>query len=138
MNTTVGGNFLYTNHPIHTTVTGNNLVADVLIEKFIKPICQASHAEDDDKLLYKGSLQIENGTREQVKEYIDKIKATRILPANATIGSIVMNCNPFTLGHKHLVEYAAKLVDSLYIFVVEEDLSAIPFVDRLFLVHDNT
>ncbi|MCI5577183.1 MAG: [citrate (pro-3S)-lyase] ligase, partial [Succinivibrio sp.] len=49
-----------------------------------------------------------------------------------------MNCNPFTLGHKHLVEYAAKLVDYLYIFVVEEDLSAIPFVDRLFLVHENT
>lgn len=67
-----------------------------------------------------------------------KIKATRILPANVTIGSIVMNCNPFTLGHKHLVEYAAKLVDYLYIFVVEEDLSAIPFVDRLFLVHENT
>ena len=133
-----GGNFLYTNHPIHTTVTGNNLVADVLIEKFIKPIRQASLAEDDDKLLYKGRLQIENSTREQVKKYIDKIKATRILPANATIGSIVMNCNPFTLGHKHLVEYAAKLVDYLYIFVVEEDLSAIPFVDRLFLVHENT
>ena len=133
-----GGKFLYTNVPIHTTVTGNNLVADVLIDKFIKPIYQASLAEDDDKLLYKGRLQIENSTREQVKKYIDKIKATRILPVNATIGSIVMNCNPFTLGHKHLVEYAAKQVDYLYIFVVEEDLSAIPFVDRLFLVHENT
>lgn len=133
-----GGNFLYTNHPIHTTVTGNNLVADVLIEKFIKPIYQASLAEDDDNLLYKGSLQIENGTRELVKKYIDKIKTTRILPVNATIGSIAMNCNPFTLGHKYLVEYAAKQVDYLYIFVVEEDLSAIPFVDRLFLVHENT
>lgn len=132
------GKFLYTNVPIHTTVTGNNLVADVLIDKFIKPIDQASLAEDDDKLLYKGRLQIENSTREQVKKYIDKIKATRILPVNATIGSIVMNCNPFTLGHKHLVEYAAKQVDYLYIFVVEEDLSAIPFVDRLFLVHENT
>lgn len=132
------GKFLYTNVPIHTTVTGNNLVADVLIDKFIKPIYQASLAEDDDKLLYKGRLQIENSTREQVKKYIDKIKATRILPVNATIGSIVMNCNPFTLGHKHLVEYAAKQVDYLYIFVVEEDLSAIPFVDRLFLVHENT
>lgn len=133
-----GDKFLYTNHPIHTTVTGNNLVADVLIDKFITTIYQASLAEDDDKLLYKGSLQIENGTREQVKEYIDKIKATRILPTNATIGSIVMNCNPFTLGHKYLVENAAKQVDYLYIFVVEEDLSAIPFVDRLFLVHENT
>ena len=135
---TGGGKYLYVNIPIHTTVTGNNLVADVLIDKFIKPIYQASLAEDDDKLLYKGRLQIENSTREQVKKYIDKIKATRILPVNATIGSIVMNCNPFTLGHKHLVEYAAKQVDYLYIFVVEEDLSAIPFVDRLFLVHENT
>ena len=50
---TTGGKYLYTEHPIHTTVTGNNLVADVLIEKFIKPIYQASLAEDDDKLLYK-------------------------------------------------------------------------------------
>ena len=133
-----GGKYLYTNIPIHTTVTGNNLVADVLIDKFIKPIYQASLAEDDDKLMYKGCLQIENGTRDLVKKYIDKIKATRILPTNATIGSIVMNCNPFTLGHKYLVEYAAKSVDFLYIFVVEEDLSAIPFVDRLFLVHENT
>lgn len=133
-----GDKFLYTNEPIHTTVTGNNLVADVLIDNFIKPIYQTSLAEDDDLLLYKGRLQIENDTREQVKEFVEKIKTTRILPTNATIGSIVMNCNPFTLGHKHLVEYAAKQVDFLYIFVVEEDLSAIPFVDRLFLVHENT
>ena len=45
-----------------------------------------------------------------------------------------MNCNPFTLGHRYLVEYAAKKVARLYIFVVEEDRSEFPFADRFELV----
>ena len=50
------------------------------------------------------------------------------------IGAIVMNCNPFTLGHKTLIEYAAARVQKLYIFVVEEDKSEFKFADRLKLV----
>ncbi|MBO4780211.1 MAG: hypothetical protein J5497_06205 [Selenomonadaceae bacterium] len=45
-----------------------------------------------------------------------------------------MNCNPFTLGHQYLVEYAASKVIKLYIFVVEEDKSEFPFADRIELV----
>ena len=50
------------------------------------------------------------------------------------VGALVMNCNPFTLGHLHLVEYAAAKVVKLYIFVVEEDKSEFPFADRIELV----
>lgn len=39
------------------------------------------------------------------------------------IGGIVMNCNPFTLGHRYLIEQSASKVDKLFIFVVEEDKS---------------
>ena len=53
-------------------------------------------------------------------------------------GAIVMNCNPFTLGHKYLIEQAVKQVDYLYIFVVEEDKSDFSFNDRLFLVEEDT
>ncbi len=42
--------------------------------------------------------------------------------------------NPFTLGHRHLVGCAAKMVDGLYLFVVQEDKSFFPFQDRLSLV----
>ena len=45
-----------------------------------------------------------------------------------------MNCNPFTLGHRALVEYAAAQVVKLYLFVVEEDKSDFPFADRIELV----
>jgi [citrate (pro-3S)-lyase] ligase len=54
------------------------------------------------------------------------------------IGSIVMNCNPFTLGHRYLVEQSAAKVEKLFIFVVEEDKSVFPFADRIELVRQGT
>lgn len=55
-----------------------------------------------------------------------------------TIGAIVMNCNPFTLGHLALVEYAAESCDVLHLFVVEEDRSFFPTDVRLRLVQEGT
>ena len=46
-------------------------------------------------------------------------------------GAVVINGNPFTLGHLHLVERAAAQVDRLYLFVVREDRSVFPFAGAL-------
>ena len=51
-----------------------------------------------------------------------------------TAGAIVMNCNPFTYGHRFLIETAMQQVEALYIFVVEEDKSVFPFADRFEMV----
>lgn len=51
-------------------------------------------------------------------------------------GAVVMNCNPFSLGHRYLVENAAKQVDNLYLFVVREDRSIFPFDVRYRLVKE--
>jgi [citrate (pro-3S)-lyase] ligase len=51
-------------------------------------------------------------------------------------GAVVMNCNPFTRGHRYLVEQAARQVDTLYLFVVREDSSVFPFAVRLRLVQE--
>ena len=53
-------------------------------------------------------------------------------------GAIVMNCNPFTLGHQYLIEYASQHVDYLYVFVVQEDKSYFKFEDRFDLVKMGT
>lgn len=58
--------------------------------------------------------------------------------AGKVIGTAVMNCNPFTCGHRYLIESAAKECDVLYVFVVEEDRSLFPFSDRLRLVREGT
>ena len=53
-------------------------------------------------------------------------------------GAIVMNCNPFTRGHRYLIEQASEAVDRLYIFVVEEDRSVFKFNDRFNMVRAGT
>lgn len=53
-------------------------------------------------------------------------------------GAVVVNCNPFTLGHRHLIEQAAARVDRLYVFVVREDRSVFPFAARLQMVREGT
>jgi len=50
------------------------------------------------------------------------------------IASIVVNCNPFTIGHKYLIEKAAAENELVYLFVVEEDRSAFPFAIRWELI----
>ena len=50
------------------------------------------------------------------------------------VAGIVVNCNPFTRGHRHLVETAAAREDTVYVFVVEEDRSLFPFSVRFELV----
>ena len=50
--------------------------------------------------------------------------------------ALVMNANPFTLGHRYLVEKAAAEWDTLHLFLVSEDASLIPFSVRMRLVRD--
>ncbi|RAU81270.1 [citrate (pro-3S)-lyase] ligase, partial [Klebsiella pneumoniae] len=47
---------------------------------------------------------------------------------------IVMNANPFTLGHRWLVEQAASQCDWLHLFVVKEDASCFSYHDRFKLI----
>ncbi len=51
-----------------------------------------------------------------------------------SVGACVMNCNPFTLGHRYLIETASKQCDLLYVFVVSEDKSEFSFKDRFKMV----
>lgn len=54
------------------------------------------------------------------------------------IGAAVMNCNPFTKGHRYLIETAAAECDHLYIFVLSEDKSFFSAEDRMELVKRGT
>ena len=49
-------------------------------------------------------------------------------------GVVVMNCNPFTLGHRYLIEQAAKQVERLYVMVVKEDCSLFAYTERKAMV----
>ena len=52
--------------------------------------------------------------------------------------AVVMNANPFTLGHQYLAEQAAAQCGVLHLFVVSEDASLVPFAVRWELVKAGT
>lgn len=54
------------------------------------------------------------------------------------IGALVMNCNPFTLGHRYVIETAARECDHIYVFVLSEEQPPFPAADRLHLVNEGT
>lgn len=68
------------------------------------------------------------------KEKLRRIAAGR--PRGS--GVAVVNCNPFTLGHRKLIEFASASVPLLYVLVVEEEKSLFPFTARLELVRRGT
>ena len=70
-----------------------------------------------------------------VKAFVDSLPATA---QDGRIGAAVMNCNPFTRGHRYLIETAAKECDHLYVFVLSEDKSQFSARDRLALVEAGT
>lgn len=71
-----------------------------------------------------------------VTEYVKNLESFKV--NGKKIGCIVANCNPFTLGHLYLMEYAAKKCDVLYVFVLSEDLSVFPTDIRYRLVKEGT
>ncbi len=54
--------------------------------------------------------------------------------SEGSIGVIIMNANPFTSGHKYLVEKAAEQVEKLFVIPVKEDLSLFPYSERLEMI----
>ncbi|WP_050348761.1 [citrate (pro-3S)-lyase] ligase [Arsenicicoccus sp. oral taxon 190] len=50
------------------------------------------------------------------------------------VGSVVLNANPFTLGHRYLLQQAAHDCDVLHVFVVAEESRTFTFDERYRLV----
>ncbi|MGL5350629.1 MAG: [citrate (pro-3S)-lyase] ligase [Cetobacterium sp.] len=73
-----------------------------------------------------------------IDKTINKIKSQLNWQENSSNGLLIMNCNPFTLGHQFLIEYAADKMDNILILVVEENKSSFPFNDRIDLVKKGT
>ena len=53
-------------------------------------------------------------------------------------GAVVCNCDPFTLGHRHLIEYAAEHCDNLYVFAVSEKGSMFSPEERIGMIRNGT
>lgn len=132
--------------PGHMNHIGYQHVAELIAKDLIKQSFSAKSVDNE----YFDSFKSENlkaylkknnnsNFYEEITEYTNGILKEYPLQGDSMVcGSIVMNCNPFTKGHRYLIEYAAKRVERLYIFVVQEDKSFFTFEDRLEMVKKGT
>lgn len=82
-----------------------------------------------------GTLVFMENRRSGFSRYLKNLEKTARPGLSA---AIVMNANPFTLGHQYLVETAAAQCDTLHLFVLSEDASLVPFSVRKELVRRGT
>ena len=93
------------------------------------------------KLEESSALQLQTLTKD-TSANTATLQSDNALPDTSTadrkIAALVMNANPFTLGHQYLVEKAARENDLLHLFIVSENASLVPFKVRKQLVMEGT
>lgn len=123
----------------------NHRVNGMIAERIYKTIeCELHEDDPEADNTQKGYFTLEGDTEEcrdiypGLEAYIQSLQKIRIRIDGGNIGAIVMNCNPFTLGHKYLIDESRKKCEILYVFVVEEDKSVFSFEDRFEMVKAGT
>ena len=74
--------------------------------------------------------------RDGFQSYLNALAETSVSGKQAA--ALVMNANPFTLGHQYLTERAAAENEILHLFLVSEDASLVPWPVRKRLVLEGT
>lgn len=82
-----------------------------------------------------GTLVFMENRKTGFPNYLRNLEKTK---KDGVSAALVMNANPFTLGHQYLVETAAARCDTLHLFVLSEDASLVPFAVRKKLVQAGT
>ena len=117
----------------HYSPKGNYIFAKSIIKNFY-------FTHNSEKISISYLRKIEADDRFYLKEN-DVFKFKEYLLKNkfnekGKIGFIQMNASPFTNGHAYLIDTAKNLCDYLYVFVVEDNPNAFPFLDRFLMIKE--
>lgn len=121
-------------HFYHCNHKANKVIADSVLE-MIEPVL------DSKREICREDIQIDFHKIMQdyiYNKYLKQYFESFIVEKYDKIGAIVMNCNPFSKGHRYLIEQARKYVDFLIVFVVEEDVSLFSFEERFIMIVEGT
>lgn len=147
---------VFYDRPGHMTAEGYQFMAEYIYKYIKRPAKpKTDHiAKQDLHMFLSYAEQVKNVEEtEQDGSYIDGLEQylsavekeiyikggfDSNMPLDRKTGAIVMNCNPFTKGHRYLIETSAKEVELLLVFVVEEDRSYFPFQERFRMVKEGT
>lgn len=128
------------NQPGHMNVHGYSIVSNIICDDLEASEFSGKVPVSTVKLIQTNNLnnylksQKNTHFEQEIAQYVQNIIQQYPLHGLSNCGAIVMNCNPFTKGHRYLIEIASKSVERLYVFVVEKDKSFFKYDDRLEMV----
>lgn len=122
----------------HFTPHGYLLIAQKLFEGLSERGLLSSASESHVVSSAVGDYNLSSEENQELSEYKNVLVDFYKQHIEVSVGAIVMNCNPFTLGHRYLIEQALRQCHYLAIFVVQEDYSVFPFDDRMDLIEAGT
>lgn len=122
---------------LHCNYEITHHIADVVYNLLVKKHLLDEQIAGECRPLCFGQKNEGIALTDDLMEWITKASAYKKAGCQ-NAGAIVMNCNPFTKGHRYLIEQAQEQVDVLYLFVVEEDKSFFKFEDRIHMVRLGT
>ena len=85
-------------------------------------------------IIESGDVLMMENRRTGIQDYLASVHCD----AHGTIGCAVQHCDPFTLGHRHIIETAARECDFVYVFILSEDRGMFPAADRIQIVREGT
>ena len=103
------------------------------LKVFTKPEYQAVFESLGFKLLARSpqAILLENGRG--LEQYCAYLRSRAV---EGRSGVVVMHANPFTLGHRYLLETAAAQVDTLFVIPVAENVSSFTAAERLQMIRE--
>ena len=121
----------------HLNRNGNRVIAESLLDFMVKnkilTATKATQINDEEQIVSAHPVLKDSQFMSQLEKYKQYLATFK---KEGVCGGICMNANPFTNGHRYLVETAAKQVDHLFILVAEENRTMFPFKDRFQMIKD--
>lgn len=127
----------------HLSETGIRRLSDSINLIVAQKIVKVHNEAADLSLAEKTIFEINNLLKEKSFEFDDSFTEFQNYlcqfkrKKTDRCGSILVNCNPITLGHQHLIDTACSNVDHLFLFVIESEKSEFSFEDRFNMVQLN-
>ena len=137
--------FWYLDNPFHCNYWMNKRYSEIIFNSIIETNSiidgnepsskrlSSNYISDNDVPLRINRDSILNS--DELRRYVNWLDSQRFNKHADRIGCVVINANPYTLGHRHLIQTALKEVELLYVIIVEENTGGFLFNERYEMVY---
>ena len=114
--------------PVHLNHKANGILAREIFGRLVTGGLSRELPEGDRGMPGKAQLTVSEKAIRYL--YVDRYYWNLPPAPGKRVGNISMHANPFTLGHKYLIDYARSRTDRLILMLIEEEMGIFSFSER--------